>query len=111
MTPLRQPMLDDLTFRDLAKNTKKSHLNSVARLAVHYRHGTKQISLQEVWAYLLFLHEERGLSGQTCTVPTKGFASSIASRSAGPSRTPFFLPPDAFQFRAGVRTGPIPVGM
>ena len=37
MTPLRQRMIDDMTVRGLAENTKKSYLNSVTGLARHYR--------------------------------------------------------------------------
>ena len=37
MTPLRQRMINDMTVRGLAENTKKSYLNSVTGLARHYR--------------------------------------------------------------------------
>ena len=33
MTPLRQRMINDMTVRGLAENTKKSYLNSVTGLA------------------------------------------------------------------------------
>ena len=36
MTQLRQRMVNDMTVRGLAENTKKSYLNSVSGLACHY---------------------------------------------------------------------------
>ena len=35
MTQLRQRMVNDMTVRGLAENTKKSYLNSVSGLACH----------------------------------------------------------------------------
>ena len=36
MTELRQRMVNDMTVRGFAENTKKSYLSSVSRLACHY---------------------------------------------------------------------------
>ncbi len=72
MTPLRQRMVNDMTVRGLAENTKKSYLNSVSGLACHYGRSPDLISAQEVQDYLLFLHEERGLTWQSCNCARHG---------------------------------------
>ena len=72
MTPLRQRMVNDMTVRGLAENTKKSYLNSVSGLAGHYGRSPDRISAQEVQDYLIFLHEERGLTWQSCNCARHG---------------------------------------
>ena len=72
MTPLRQRMINDMTVRGLAENTKKSYLNSVTGLARHYRRSPDQISAQEVQDYLIHLHEQRGLSWKSCNCVRHG---------------------------------------
>ena len=72
MTQLRQRMLNDMSVRGLAENTKKSYLNSVAGLARHYRRSPDRISAQEVQDYLLHLHEQRGLSWKGCNTIRHG---------------------------------------
>ena len=72
MTPLRQRMTDDMTVRGLAENTKKSYLNSVAGLARHYRRSPDRISAPEVQHYLLHLHEQKGLTWQSCNCVRHG---------------------------------------
>ena len=72
MTQLRQRMTDDLTVRGLAENTKKSYLNSVAGLARHYRRSPDRISAPEVQDYLLHLHEQKGLTWQSCNCVRHG---------------------------------------
>ena len=44
MTALRQRMINDMTVRGLAENTKLSYLRSVTGLARHYRRSPDQIS-------------------------------------------------------------------
>ena len=72
MTPLRQRMINDMTVRGLAENTKLSYLRSVTGLARHYRRSPDQISAPEVQDYLLFLHAQRGLSWKTCNTVRHG---------------------------------------
>ena len=72
MTPLRQRMLNDMTVRGLAENTKKSHLNSVTGLARHYRRSPDSVSAQEVQDYLIHLHEQRGLTWKSCNCARHG---------------------------------------
>ena len=72
MTQLRQRMVDDMSVRGLADNTKKSYLNSVSGLALHYARSPDRISAQEVQDYLIFLHDERGLTWQSCNCARHG---------------------------------------
>ncbi len=72
MTPLRERMLNDMTVRGLAENTRKSYLNSVSKLALHYGRSPDRISAQEVQDYLIFLHDERGLTWQSCNCARHG---------------------------------------
>ena len=72
MTPLRKRMIKDMTVRGLAENTRKSYLNSVSGLARHYGRSPERISAQEVQDYLIFLHEERGLTWKSCNCARHG---------------------------------------
>ena len=72
MTPLRQRMVNDMTVRGLAENTRKSYLSSVSGLACHYGRSPDRISAQEVQDYLIFLHDERGLTWQSCNSARHG---------------------------------------
>ena len=72
MTPLRQRMINDMTVRGLAHSTMAAYLRSVTRLARHYRRSPDQISAPEVQAYLLFLHQNHGLSWATCNTIRHG---------------------------------------
>ena len=72
MTPLRQRMINDMTVRGLAESTRASYLRSVTRLARHYRRSPEQISAREVQDYLLFLHQQHGLSWSTCNTIRHG---------------------------------------
>ncbi len=62
-----------MTVRVLAENTRKSYLSSVSGLACHYDHSPDRISAQEVQDYLIFLHDERGLTWQSCNSARYGF--------------------------------------
>ena len=72
MTPLRQRLVNDMTVRGLAENTKRSYLTAVTGLARHYRRSPDQISAQEVQDYLIYLHEQRGLSWKSCNCVRHG---------------------------------------
>lgn len=65
-------MLNDMTVRGLAENTKKSYLNSVTELARHYRRSPDRVSAQQVQDYLIHLHEQRGLTWQSCNCARHG---------------------------------------
>ncbi len=72
MTPLRQKMINDLTVRGLAENTRKSYLQAVTGLAKYYRRSPDQLSPQEVQHYLLYLSQERHLSWKSCNTVRHG---------------------------------------
>ncbi|WP_419913297.1 tyrosine-type recombinase/integrase [Hoeflea sp.] len=72
MTQLRQRMVADMTVRGLADNTKKSYANSVSGLARYYRRSPDRISAKEVQDYLIFLHDKRGLTWQSCNCVRHG---------------------------------------
>ena len=72
MTPLRQRMINDMSVRGLAHSTMAAYLRSVTGLARHYRRRPDQISASEVQDYLLFLHQQRGLSWPTCNTVRHG---------------------------------------
>lgn len=72
MTHLRQRMVNDMTVRGLAENTKKSYLSSVSGLACHYGRSPDRISAQEVQDYLIYLHEQRTLSWKSCNCARHG---------------------------------------
>ena len=91
MTPLRQRTINDMTVRGLAEHTKRSYLSSVKGLARHYRRSPDQISAQEAQDYLLFLHQQRGLSWKSCHTVRHGvrFFFRIPLGVPGPH---FYLP-------------------
>ena len=66
MSPLRKKMFDDMTIRGLSDSTKNIYINAVTGLVQHYGRRPDTIEAQQVQDYLLFLHEERGLSWSTC---------------------------------------------
>ena len=72
MTPLRQRMINEMTVRGFSENTKSSYLNSVTGLARHYRRAPDQLSAQDVQNCLIYLHEHRGLSWQSCNCARHG---------------------------------------
>ena len=72
MTPLRQRMINDMSVRGLANSTMAAYLRSVTGLARHYRRSPEQNSAPEVQDYLLFLHQQRGLSWPTCNTVRHG---------------------------------------
>ena len=72
MTPLRQRMIDDMTVRGLSENTRKSYLSAVTGLARHYGRSPNRIEAREVQDYLIFLHEQRGLTWKSCNTIRHG---------------------------------------
>jgi len=72
MTKLRQQMISDLTVRGLSDNTQKSYLAAVSSLARHYGRSPDQISANEIQEYLIYLHEKRHLSWNSCNTHRHG---------------------------------------
>ena len=93
MTPPRQRTINDMTVRGLAENTRKSYLNSVCGLALHYRRSPERISAQEVQDYLIFLHQQRGLSWKSCNCARHGIRFLYRITLGVPE--PHFYPPGA----------------
>jgi len=52
-TPLRQRMIEDMKLAALAPRTIETYVDSVRRLAAHYKRSPDQLSEEEVRAYLL----------------------------------------------------------
>jgi hypothetical protein len=63
MSPLRARMIEDMTLAGLAVGTQKVYIQSVRRLAAHYRRSPDQLSEEEVRAYLLDLRQRGAARG------------------------------------------------
>ena len=53
MTPLRQKMLDLMTFRDLSPNTCDTYIGAVNALATHYNRSPILITEQEARSWVI----------------------------------------------------------
>ena len=91
MTALRQRMIHDLTIRGLAENTQKAYLQAVTGLARYYRRSPDQLSAQDVQNYLLWLHQERGLTWKSCNTVRHGLRFFYRI-TLGWSEPHFYLP-------------------
>jgi hypothetical protein len=49
MSPLRARMIEDMTLAGLAVGTQKIYIQSVRRLAAHYRRSPDQLSVSAAW--------------------------------------------------------------
>ena len=72
MTPLRKRMMNDMGVRGLTENTMRSYRHTVSGLARYFKRSLERVSAQEVQIYLLHLHEERGLTWQSCNCARQG---------------------------------------
>jgi hypothetical protein len=64
MSPLRARMIEDMTLAGLAAGTQKIYIQSVRRLAAHYRRSPDhQLNEEEVRAYLLGLRQRGAARG------------------------------------------------
>jgi hypothetical protein len=61
MSPLRVRMIEDMKLAGLATSTKAVYIDSVRKLAAHYRRSPDELSEEEVRSYLIGLRE-RGLA-------------------------------------------------
>jgi integrase/recombinase XerD len=64
ISPLRQRMLDDMTFRNMAPNTKKVYSYAVANFSAFHRRSPDKLGIEEVRAYRLHLLK-RGLKASS----------------------------------------------
>jgi len=91
MTALRQRMIHDLTIRGLAENTQKAYLQAVIGLARYYHRSPDQLSAQDVQTYLIWLHQERGLTWKSCNTVRHGLRFFYRI-TLGWSEPNFYLP-------------------
>jgi integrase/recombinase XerD len=68
MTPLRQPMSEDLQVRNLALNTQRSYLEQISRFARHFGKSPELLGPEEIRAYQLHLTQDRRLSPSSVLV-------------------------------------------
>ena len=62
MSPLRARMIEDMTLAELATGTQKIYVQSVRRLAAHYRRSLDQLNLTESNYLACFLPDHEGAS-------------------------------------------------
>jgi integrase/recombinase XerD len=68
MTPLRQRMMEELRLRNSSEETIQTYIGSVERFARHYGKSPDRMDAEQVRSYLLYLLEERQLSGSAIHV-------------------------------------------
>ena len=66
MGELRDRMVRDMDVRHFSGRTVEAYVAGVTGLAKYYMRSPDQLSDEEVQRYLLYLREERRLSGSTC---------------------------------------------
>ncbi|WP_045860069.1 site-specific integrase [Teredinibacter purpureus] len=72
MTPLRQSMIDIMTVRNLAENTKECYLYGVTSLATYYARSPDLLSEDDVQNYILHLVRDKKLSPSSCRLQFQG---------------------------------------
>ena len=65
MTPLRQQMLDAMAVRGLAVRTQEAYVDSLGRMARHFKRSPAELTAQEIEAYMVHLVKDRQLSFST----------------------------------------------
>lgn len=65
MTPLRQQMIDLMTFRQFSPKTHKAYLYTATRLAIYYDRSPEQINIDEIKHWLIQTANERHWSAST----------------------------------------------
>ena len=66
MAQLRQQMIRAMELKNLSKNTQRSYLAAVTRLAKHYRQSPVKITDKMVEDYLLYLKNDKGYAPNSC---------------------------------------------
>ncbi len=64
MSPLRVRMIEDMTLAGLATRTQATYVESVRKLAAHYRRSPDELNEEEIRSYLIGLRE-RGIARGT----------------------------------------------
>lgn len=70
MTPLRQRMLEDMSIRNLAENTKLSYLQQVSLYANHFHRSPEKLGPKEVRDYQVYLTTDRQLCASSVSIAT-----------------------------------------
>jgi site-specific recombinase XerD len=70
MTPLRQRMLDDMSIRNLAENTKLSYVQQVVCFARHFGCSPEQLGPDQVREYQRYLTNDRHLTAGSVGIAT-----------------------------------------
>jgi site-specific recombinase XerD len=65
MSPLRQKMIELMTFRQLAPKTHQTYLSTVTKLSTYYHRLPEEISAEEVTNWLMKIAAERKWSAST----------------------------------------------
>ena len=65
MTPLRQKMIDLMTFRQFAPKTHQIYLRAVIHLSTYYHRSPDKISPEEVKSWLMATATQRKWSAST----------------------------------------------
>ncbi len=91
MTKLREQMIQEMTLRGLSANTQRAYLRAVSQLAEHYGRSPDRISIRDIKAYLLHLHQNERCATSTCNVKVCALRF-FYHQTLGRSRTGFDIP-------------------
>jgi len=72
MTPLRQKMIDLMTYRNLSPRTHESYLGAVERLTRYYQRPPEQISVEDIQLWLMHLSLKQHLAPASINVAANG---------------------------------------
>ena len=72
MTALRQRMLEDMQFRDLAPKTQEAYVGTVAQLAKYFGKSPELLTEEELRQYFLYMSNAKRASRSTIIVALCG---------------------------------------
>lgn len=72
MTPLRQKMIDLMTYRNLSLRTLESYIGAVERLTRYYQRPPEQISVEEIQLWLMHLSLKQHMAPASINVAANG---------------------------------------
>jgi integrase/recombinase XerD len=68
ISPLRQRMIDDMTVRNFAPNTRVAYLKQVSYFARHFGRSPERLGPEEIRSYQIYLAKERKVAVSSRTV-------------------------------------------
>jgi hypothetical protein len=95
MSPLRRRMIEDMTLRNLSRQTQQSYIYAVAKFSGHFNRPPDQLGIEDVRAYSCTL-SVRSTPGRTSIKSPARYVSSTASP---------FVPADHHWQRSGEAPG------